>query len=183
MRRHVDVLFSLFSCFKHISQAETINRLLKKQSRPKNKRTNTTESGIPTPKPKLKTGEEGDEGEGEEEEEEPAENVVPPPEDVKPTMYRWVSSLGEVSGSANKTQMIITFSVPESVSAACTTNLHDSGSEKMEIDSVDSAVRLARGPGVCAIKGCGGPRKYRLPKDWTIGACGFDHLRILATRT
>ncbi len=118
------------------------------------------------------------------------------PEDVKPTMYRWVSSLREVSGSesqAEKTQMIITFSVPESMYPTLSTP-KDEGSvdpihgleNKMEIDSADpnvEKIRVARGVGLCAIEGCGMPRKYRLPKDWTIGACGSDHLRIIASRT
>jgi len=116
-------------------------------------------------------------------------------EDIKPTMYRWVSSLREVSGGesqAEKTQMIITFSVPESMYPALSTPKNEGPidaihglEKKMEIDSVDpdvERIRVARGPGLCAIEECGKPRKYRLSKDWTIGACGSDHLRIISSR-
>lgn len=190
----VSFTLSPLLCFTHGSlQAETINRLLKKQSRPKNKRTNTTDSplpqsGAPTPKPKAKPGDEGEEGEAEEEEDEIMEPVVPP-EDIKPTMYRWVSSLREVPGSesqANAMQMIITFSVPESIYPALSTPKNEGSLEMMEIDSTDpnlEKIRVARSPGICAFEGCGEPRKYRLPKDWTIGACGSDHLRKIASRT
>ncbi|KAJ4481062.1 hypothetical protein J3R30DRAFT_2397787 [Lentinula aciculospora] len=32
---------------------------------------------------------------------------------------------------------------------------------------------------LCAVSGCGVPRKYRLVKDWKIGACGMAHLKVL----
>lgn len=185
MRKYVRVHFSLIG-LNRFSQAETINRLLKKQSRPKNKRANTTDShalpsGAPTPKPKLKTGD-GEEGEVDDEEDEVIEPAVPP-EEIKPTMYRWVSSLREVPGSESETkkmQMTIAFSVPESMCPALGTAKSDG---KMDVDSVSPNVPLGRGPGICAIEGCGKPRKYRLPKNWTIGACGSDHLGIIASRT
>jgi Ino eighty subunit 2 len=31
----------------------------------------------------------------------------------------------------------------------------------------------------CDAKGCKESRKYRLVKDWTRGACGMSHLRVL----
>ncbi|TEB26137.1 hypothetical protein FA13DRAFT_1112228 [Coprinellus micaceus] len=34
-------------------------------------------------------------------------------------------------------------------------------------------------PAICAIAGCGAKRKYRLVRDWTIGACGMGHLKVL----
>ena len=180
-------------------EAETINRLLKKQSRPKNKRTNTTDSPLPpsgsrTPKPKVKTGEEGgEEGEGDEDEDEVME-FVDPPEEVRPTMYRWVSSFRELAQCEDKqTQMTITFSVPESVFLppgpleVHPTIMATSSETAMQIDVHPSdpeweGLRGAKGPGICAIEGCGQPRKYRVPKDWTIGACGSDHLRTLSSR-
>ncbi|KAJ4484360.1 hypothetical protein C8J55DRAFT_41293 [Lentinula edodes] len=36
-----------------------------------------------------------------------------------------------------------------------------------------------RPPAICAVSGCGDPRKYRLVKDWKIGACGMAHLKVL----
>lgn len=106
------------------------------------------------------------------------------PEDIKPTMYRWVSSLREVPGESEskRMEMIISLYVPESLS----TPKNEGAETQMEVDSTDpelERIQLARGPGICAIEGCGKPRKYRLPKDWMIGACGSDHLRILACRT
>jgi len=43
-------------------------------------------------------------------------------------------------------------------------------------------IRPARAPGVCAVEGCGLPRKYRVPKDWTVGACGMAHLKDVSSR-
>lgn len=179
-------------------EAETINRLLKKQSRPKNKRTNTTDSPLPpsgsrTPKAKVKTGEEGgEEVEGDEDEDEVVE-YVDPPEEVRPTTYRWVSSFREVPGQAEceakQTQMTITFSVPESVflpseeDSTITTRRSETAMEiDVHPDPEWERTRVAKGPGICAIEGCGQPRKYRLPMDWTIGACGTDHLRLLSNK-
>ncbi|KAF5314229.1 hypothetical protein D9758_014287 [Tetrapyrgos nigripes] len=34
----------------------------------------------------------------------------------------------------------------------------------------------------CAVAGCGVKRKYRLVSDWTKGACGIDHLKVLEGR-
>ncbi|KAK1229269.1 hypothetical protein PQX77_007693 [Marasmius sp. AFHP31] len=39
-----------------------------------------------------------------------------------------------------------------------------------------------RGPQVCAVAECSSPRKYRLVSDWTIGACGMGHLKLLETQ-
>lgn len=169
-------------------QAETINRLLKKQSRPKNKRTTALDDRSPLPSvsgsrtPKIKTKsnaqEEGEEVEGDEEEEEPMDIVEePPPKEVKPIMYRWVSSLHVVpshNGDADRQlEMGITFSVPEAFIPP----------PAKEQDSIElEKIRAARGPGLCAVEGCGKPRKYRAPRDWTIGACDSTHLRIIANQ-
>ncbi|KAF8960452.1 hypothetical protein BDZ97DRAFT_1665750 [Flammula alnicola] len=159
-------------------KAETINRLLKKQSRPKNKRTNTLDdrsplpsiSGSRTPKTKIKNGDDArdaDEGDGEDDED--GMDVVEQ-EEIKPVMYRWVSSLrGE-----QKAEMGITFSVPEIAVPPVPNEV------EMVPDAELERIRAARGPGLCAVEGCDKPRKYRLPKDWTIGACDSTHLRILA---
>jgi Ino eighty subunit 2 len=153
-------------------KAETINRLLKKQSRPKNKRTNTLDDRSPMPLAKVKPGDDDAEAEYDED----AMDVVEQPEEVKPIMYRWVSSLREVpvEGGERRIEMGITFSVPE--------NVIPQPSDKTDIipDENQKKIQAARGPGVCAVEGCGKPRKYRLPRDWTIGACDSTHLRILA---
>ncbi|KAG7095954.1 hypothetical protein E1B28_006638 [Marasmius oreades] len=38
------------------------------------------------------------------------------------------------------------------------------------------------GPQICAVAECSSPRKYRLVSDWTIGACGMGHLKILESQ-
>ena len=35
------------------------------------------------------------------------------------------------------------------------------------------------GQQMCAVEGCGEKRKYRWVKDWTVGACGMGHLKLL----
>lgn len=115
-------------------------------------------------------GEDADDAEGEDDDGD-AMDIVEPPKDIKPLMYRWVSSLRSipVEGAGETVGMGITFSVPEVLftpAPACETT---------------PSPRLGAGPGVCAIDGCGKPRKYRLPKDWTIGACDSAHLRLLSS--
>ncbi|CAA7268899.1 unnamed protein product [Cyclocybe aegerita] len=172
-------------------KAETINRLLKKQSRPRNKRNNTaddrspmpTASGSRTPKVKAKA-QDGEEGEGEDEEDEDAMDVDQQIEEVKPVMYRWVSSLREVpvegNGTEKRMEVALTFSVPETLFPPPPPPVAPEVAP--EVDAQAEKERAARGPGVCAIAGCGKPRKYRLPRDWTIGACDSIHLRVLANQ-
>ncbi|KAL0565566.1 hypothetical protein V5O48_016456 [Marasmius crinis-equi] len=40
-----------------------------------------------------------------------------------------------------------------------------------------------RGTQTCAVAECSSPRKYRLVSDWTIGACGMGHLKVLETQS
>ena len=121
--------------------------------------------------------EEGEEAEGDDEEDEPMDIVVEPPEEVKPVMYRWVSSLKAVPSSPadadHQVEMGITFSVPEA-SVPPPVNRE----KLIELEKL----RAARGPGICAVDGCGRLRKYRLPRDWTIGACDSTHLKIVANQ-
>lgn len=151
--------------------------LRKQSSRTKNKRANIADtssipgSGTRTPKAKAKNQEEGDEGEGDEDDDE-VMDVVEPPEEVKPVMYRWVSS---IKGD----NMSITLSVPEIIIPPATT---DNASATPAVEEEDPKVKAARGPGICAVEGCGKPRKYRVPKDWTVGACDASHLRLVTSR-
>lgn len=121
--------------------------------------------------------EEVEEAEGDDEEDEPMDVVEEPPEEVKPVMYRWVSSLKVVpssTGNADRqVEMGITFSVPEAFVPPPV-----NGKESIELEEL----RAARRPGLCAVEGCGQLRKYRLPRDWTIGACNSTHLRIVANQ-
>ncbi|KAF5392069.1 hypothetical protein D9757_003335 [Collybiopsis confluens] len=53
-------------------------------------------------------------------------------------------------------------------------------------DTAAAALSSTLGPqlsAVCAVSGCGLERKYRLVKDWKIGACGMEHLKVLEGRT
>lgn len=115
--------------------------------------------------------EEGEEAEVDDEEDEPMDIVMAPPEEVKPVMYRWVSSLK--AGNPDGQVMEITFSVPEAFVPPPVNREHLIELEKL---------RAARGPGICAVDGCGRLRKYRLPRDWTIGACDSTHLKIVANQ-
>lgn len=154
---------------------ETINRLLKKQSRPRGRRPanalplEDTPSATPKVKAKSKLSKEQDVDEDVDmdvtEEKEEAEREGEEKEESKPvTMYRWVTS---TQGDGEDKKTVISFSVP-------TTLL-----PPVESPVPDPLQPSGRGPGVCAIEGCSGARKYRLVKDWSIGACGLDHLRLL----
>lgn len=140
-------------------QSETINRLLKKQSRPqaKNKRITATAatSHADTPAQASSAGD-GD-GDAEEDEEE---------EEIKhdPVMYRWVSNKSGLS-----------FSLP----VAAVTVSEEAGA--MDVDSAVKKIEEKReiSKAFCDVRGCGEVRKYRLVRDWERGACGMIHLKVL----
>lgn len=109
---------------------------------------------------KQKVKDEEREEAAEEGEEEEAVEVVA--EEVRPpVMYRWISS---TQGSGDSAQMLLSFSVPPTALPA--------SPHKPEN-------RPPKAPNNCAVEGCTLPRKYRLVKDWTIGACGMAHLKSL----
>lgn len=126
---------------------------------------------------KSNAQEEGEEADGDEEEDEAMDIVEEQPKEVKPVMYRWVSSLRVVPSSTGngdrQVEMGITFSVPE---AFVPPLVNEEGSIEAK------KLQTARGPGLCAVEGCGKPRKYRVPQDWTVGACDSTHLRIVANQ-
>ncbi|KAF6755681.1 PAPA-1-like conserved region-domain-containing protein [Ephemerocybe angulata] len=150
-------------------KAETINRLLKKQTRPRARRTNTTDS----------------EGDGEEWEDEGVRD------EPKPTWVRWVSRVVtvpeapagadsmEVDGAAVKAlekRMVLSLSLPSALVQLVEAG-KAGGGEAMDVDG--GAGRAPRVEQRCAVEGCGERRKYRLVRDWTRGACGMGHLKIL----
>ncbi|RPD81874.1 hypothetical protein L226DRAFT_528106 [Lentinus tigrinus ALCF2SS1-7] len=149
-------------------KAETINRLLKKQSRARGKR-----NALSTAEDKPGPGEAAVEGE----DEEAAEAFAPPP-----TMYRWVSSARSqpkegAEGNTAERVMTMSFSVPTSVLAPKNENA-------MEIDGGAAAGPAPPRPTptippTCDIQGCTAVRKYRLVRDFQKGACGMDHLKLL----
>lgn len=155
-----------------ILQAETINRLLKKQSRARGKR-----NALSTAEDRPGPGEVAGEGE----EEETVEVAAP-----SPTMYRWVSSARSpstpVRGEGEKADRIMTLSFSVPVFA-----LPQEGSEDaMQVDGRNGSLFLPppqrlppATPPNCDVQGCTSLRKYRLVQDFHKGACGLNHLRAL----
>lgn len=143
-------------------KAETINRLLKKQSRPKNKRTmalsTSTPADIPTPSVVTRDASLDPDG---------AENGSADSEPTLPKMYRWVSS--SVTGEGGERSMVIGFSVP--VDAIPTIEPGSHGRKQVPVRD--------RTLPKCDVAGCREVRKYKLVKDWRRGACGMDHLKAL----
>ncbi|KAJ7234343.1 hypothetical protein B0H12DRAFT_1327683 [Mycena haematopus] len=164
-------------------KAETINRLLKKQSRPRNKRTTalSTPIEVPTPPVPVAPSEHGTEEnriehEGEKDGEMGGEGDVPPP-----TMYRWISTtrgLPPSSTDAEKNSpedpvMRISFSIPAS------SPLHTISAAPPS----PAIEKKAQAPAVCGVAGCGKDRRYRLVGgEWGAGACGMGHLKVLEGR-
>ncbi|KAH6906937.1 hypothetical protein BKA70DRAFT_1285893 [Coprinopsis sp. MPI-PUGE-AT-0042] len=167
---------------------DTINRLLKKQTRPRARRANTGNvplTGASTPqttKGVSKTGlglkavanEEGEDEIDLEDEDLPAEIVVDEP---KPTMYRWVSRVEDVSipttegggdtamdvvvegkGKAKEGErkMVITFSVPDSLLPAPPTLASlGEGVAKMDLDPQPPTSARSANPTVLPVPGKG----------------------------
>jgi len=141
-------------------QAETINRLLKKQTRPRNKRGTALDDRSPMPGigRRIRVKVKDDEGEGAEEgDEDEAMEVVQ--EETKPVMYRWTCSKKVVGNSPS---MVLSFSVPQAVALP-----------------IMFERPRPQGSDICAVEGCNQLRRYRLVRDWKIGACGMSHLKLL----
>ncbi|KAI0757123.1 hypothetical protein C8Q80DRAFT_1265093 [Daedaleopsis nitida] len=157
-------------------KAETINRLLKKQSRARGKR-NALSTAEDKPGP-------GDNAPGEGEEEEVVEAFAPPP-----TMYRWVSTSrpqpkqdAEGDGTTDRI-MSLSFSVPISVFP----QKDVASAHAMEVDTVTGVPSAPRLPpasaSTCDVQGCTALRKYRLVRDFQKGACGMGHLKVLESES
>ena len=145
---------------------ETINRLLKKQTRTRNKR-----STVATPEDRTP-------GANDEEVAEPIPETPPPP----PSCYRWTSSSAEVDG---KKIMQLSFSVPISIVPSPSTATGEGDAMVMDVDPIvkvppdtSQSHRDVQSP-KCDLEGCGRLRKYRLVSDWKKGACGMEHLKAL----
>ncbi|KAJ6540335.1 hypothetical protein B0H19DRAFT_1175490 [Mycena capillaripes] len=180
-------------------KAETINRLLKKQSRPRNKRTTALSTATPVeiPTPVAPPSERGG-----------SAPIVDVTEDrmlvdaendgdayaqaaALPTMYRWISTSrlpptnsssptsADADADPEKPQpgaeggalMSISFSVPASMIFAAQTAV-----------PIPEKPR-AQAPALCGVAGCGKDRRYRLVGgEWGAGACGIVHLKVLEGR-
>ncbi|KAG5735549.1 hypothetical protein E4T56_gene11080 [Termitomyces sp. T112] len=143
-------------------KAETINRLLKKQSRPRGKRGKDNNIAPPA------ADADSDEGNAMDEDTPPDDALQPPP----PTMYRWIST-SHVHPASTEPCMSLTFSVPPSVVPSPSQTQAQGGHYE-----VNPAAPPPR-PTSCAAPGCGRPFRYRLVKDWTRGACGMECLKVL----
>ncbi|KAF5383040.1 hypothetical protein D9615_004796 [Tricholomella constricta] len=184
-------------------KAETINRLLKKQSRPRNKRTtaqrdnmddvappssmagtrsNSNSTYHPSGRKKATKQSVEDQDDGDDEDgmdlEDNEDEEQPKGEVQVPTMYRWVSTSRIPSSQQGETpakiQMRITFSVPASVLPS---NPAAGVLDAMLLDKKASPVSTR--PTGCSVPGCDKPFRYRLVKDWTRGACGISCLKLL----
>ncbi|KAJ3780056.1 PAPA-1-like conserved region-domain-containing protein [Lentinula aff. detonsa] len=153
---------------------ETINRLLKKQTRPRTKRTGGEEGDVP------------DGSSGGSDRPKPAQGPVVP-------MFKWVSTsiFVPATGSSATPQP-----APSTVSASSNGGIADNSPLErrmqfylaipvaflpLEDQTIPTPVPLpeTRPPATCAVSGCVNPQKYRLVRDWKIGACGMAHLKVL----
>jgi len=132
-------------------KAETINRLLKRQSRPRGRRTIAD----------VAPQENAEEGDGDE----AMEGIQQVHEEVKPVMYRWIStSKPSANAKTGEKSMSISFSVPMIV----------------DIPPMKIAGNFkAPSPAICAVNGCSGVVKYKLVRNSSIGACGMAHLKSI----
>ncbi|KAJ3875132.1 PAPA-1-like conserved region-domain-containing protein [Lentinula edodes] len=153
---------------------ETINRLLKKQSRPRTKRAG---------------GEVGDAPDGSIGGSDRSKGMQAP---MIP-MFRWVSTTVLLPTETSTTPDKTTLSPSPNDDALAPVSVVESPSQERRVQfslaipaaflPPENAAPLPlteiRPPAICAVSGCGDPRKYRLVKDWKIGACGMAHLKVL----
>jgi len=146
-------------------KAETINRLLKKQSRAKGKR-----NALSTAEDRQTGVALNNAADAEDEEVEEGSGTATP---LMPTMYRWTSSAQ--SDGADGKKMVLSFSVPVTVVPI---PAEDDDMAPMHVDPPQAR----RGPTKCNILGCKSQRKYRLVEDWQRGACSMEHLAQLKSQ-
>ena len=167
---------------------DTINRLLKKQSRPRNKRNALATADDRTPVSQTNAGTPDVEEEG-------SVSVPPRPIEV-PTMYRWISTSRPAAASIPEADvpasvipasaveappahpsaepvMVLSFSVPVNALPAQPTS-NDPTSTGMDVDAPSRKMTPH-----CVAPGCQLTSKYRLKSNWTQGVCGIEHLKLL----
>ncbi|KAJ7061841.1 hypothetical protein C8F01DRAFT_1369287 [Mycena amicta] len=172
----------------HHLKLETINRLLKKQSKPKGKR-GPALAAVTAAQSDEDIDMDRDAAAGEQDN---ADETPPTPLEPTLPMYRWLSTSRPpappilptpMDGDADTMQidapplvssptMSILFCVPDTLLSALPTassaHPHLHASLKFQV------------PRQCAVDGCSAERKYRaVGKEWDVGACGMVHLKLL----
>ncbi|CCM00915.1 uncharacterized protein FIBRA_02961 [Fibroporia radiculosa] len=149
-------------------KTETINRLLKKQSRAKGRR-NALSTAEDRPSHAASTAN-GADVEGED-----GQAVVV---SVIPTTYRWKSTSRSADDDQNggEKKMALSFSVPVGVLQSL--EAQNAAAVHMAADQ-----RHLRPQPQCDVLGCTARRKYRLVKDWERGACDMSHLKLLEAQS
>ncbi|KZV65750.1 hypothetical protein PENSPDRAFT_689567 [Peniophora sp. CONT] len=181
---------------KHMSEKrledekmDTINRLLKKQSRPRNKRNALATADDRTPVSQTNAGTPDVEEEG---------SMSAPPRPVEvPTMYRWISTSrpaampipeaglpGAVipasavdeppAHPAVEPVMVLSFSVPVNALPAA----NNAAPTAMDVDTPSRKMTPH-----CVAPGCQLTSKYRLKSNFLQGVCGIEHLKLLEQST
>ncbi|KIY73897.1 hypothetical protein CYLTODRAFT_385968 [Cylindrobasidium torrendii FP15055 ss-10] len=140
-------------------KAETINRLLKRQIRPRGGKRGGMASRTAVTPHIMDSDEEA----------EADETPTPPPPTQVPTMYRWISSSKgpaadamAVDGEVAAPSMSFAFAIPPYL-----------------VQDVSTVPLRPTAKAVCAVTGCGAARKYRLVRNFDVGACGMPHLKQL----
>ncbi|KAF7312414.1 PAPA-1 domain-containing protein [Mycena indigotica] len=155
---------------------ETINRLLKKQSRPKGKRGPAPAAASVTA---PATAAQSDEEKDRDVEIEQGDEEIPPNSPVEPSLplFRWLSTSRAPPANGETTNMevdsnpsmSILFCVPEAL-------LPPSSPPALPRPSSTANSQ-------CAVAGCSQERKYRaVGREWGVGACGILHLKLLETK-
>ncbi|KAF9266126.1 hypothetical protein L218DRAFT_858712 [Marasmius fiardii PR-910] len=168
---------------------ETINRLLRKQSKPRGaKKGAGTASGGVTPKEEASAQQSNnmdvdkpvsstDDSQAMEVDTKPlSKPVATTVTDVTPTSGALAPSSTTKPDEAQQTSsepkgMSLSFSIPPAFLS------------ETSLAQIPTTLPPPKGPQTCAVAKCKSPRKYRLVSDWTIGACGMSHLKILEKQT
>jgi Ino eighty subunit 2 len=124
----------------------------------------------------LATAEDREAGSAAGSEEEGEEVLEYIPEAPPPTMYRWVSSSRPTVEGALPV-MVMSFAVPQAMDA-----IAREAQIQEAVAHAESVKKSDQQTSTFGVAGCTQPRKYRLVKDWTTGACGLAHLKALEGR-
>lgn len=159
------MVYCLIDCL----QAETINRLLKRQSRGRGRGRNA----LSTAEDRSTAGAGGGDADAEDGVEDGG-TATP----ILPTMYRWTSTTKAPAAEGEEPRMVLSFSVPVSALPPA----REDAAQPSEAMDVDSKPVAPQSVPYCDVQGCDSVRRYRLVKDSARGACGMEHLKVLETQ-